>query len=221
MNKKINRISIVSYGRKGSKRCPNKLLRKFNKTTIVDILLSKLSNFDNSYFGGYDYEFKNKCKKHKVNFIQRTKKSVSIDYPIMDALDFMRNLNSEYILLINGCLPFLSIETINEFLKFVKKNKYAPASAVTLKSNYFFDKNFKPLNFTNRLKTLNTKNVEEIYEYANALYFFNKNYFFKYGKYWDWKKVLLFNIEKKIELIDIDTEEDFYLAKNLWKSIYE
>ena len=60
-----------------------------------------------------------------------------------------------------------------------------------------------------------------MYEYANALYFFNKNYFFKNGKYWDWKKLLLFNIEKKIELIDIDTEEDFYIANNLWRSINE
>ena len=38
---KYNNIAILSYGRKGSTRCPNKVLRKFDKTTVVDIILKK------------------------------------------------------------------------------------------------------------------------------------------------------------------------------------
>ena len=50
-----NNIGIFSYGRKGSERCPNKMLRTFGDTTIVDILLNKLKYFnDNSFFAGYD-----------------------------------------------------------------------------------------------------------------------------------------------------------------------
>jgi len=214
-------IAIISYGRKGSKRCPNKLLRKFTDTTVIDILLKKFTNFENSFFGGYDKEFKIKCNKHNINFLQRSKRSVTIDYPIVDALKFIKKIDSSYILLVNSCLPFLKSETINNFLHYVIKNKYKPATAITEKKNYYFDKNYRPINFSKKIKTLNTKTVTKVYEYANALYFFNKNYFFKYGKYWNWEKVNLFTISNKIELIDIDTEEDFIIAESVWRNINE
>ncbi len=214
-------IAIVSYGRKGSTRCPNKLLRKFNNTSIVEILLKKFSNFNDSFFGGYDLEFKHKCSKNNVNFLKRTKHSVSIDFPIVDALDFIKKIDKDYILLVNSCLPFLKIDTIINFLKYVIENNYKPATIISKRKNYFFDKNYKPLNFSYKIKTLNTKTVSEVYEYANALYFFKKNYFFKYGKYWNWQKVNLFTISNKIELLDIDTEEDFIIAESVWRKISE
>ena len=215
---KYNNIAILSYGRKGSTRCPNKLLRKFDKTTVVDIILKKFEKFEDSYFGGYDKEFKKKCENHGVNFLQRSLNSVSIDYPIKDCLHFIKNINADYILLVNSCLPFLSLDTINNFLEFVIKNNYNPATVISEKKNYFFNKKYKPINFSSKIKTLNTKTVKPVYEYANALYFFNKNYFFRYGKYWNWDKVKLFSIANKIELLDIDTEEDFKIAESVWKN---
>ena len=68
------------------------------------------------------------------------------------------------------------------------------------------------------LKTLNTKTVSPIYEFANALYFFDKKFFFENGRYWDWKNVELFEINNKIELIDIDTEQDFIIAQSIWEN---
>ena len=44
---------------------------------------------------------------------------------------------------------------------------------------------------------------------------------FRYGKYWNWDKVKLFSIANKIELLDIDTEEDFKMAESVWKNINE
>ena len=117
------KIAVFSYGRKNSQRCPNKLLRKFYNTTVLDIFLNKLNKFKNSYFGGFEKEFQTKCDKHKVKFIQRSEKSVNIDYPIVEAIRFIEDINFEYLLLINACLPFLKIETINNFLSFVIKNK--------------------------------------------------------------------------------------------------
>ena len=74
-----------------------------------------------------------------------------------------------------------------------------------------------PLNFSLSLKTINTKTVDSVYEFAHALYLFNKDYFFCHGKYWDWKTVELLELEGKLQLFDIDTEEDFALARNIWK----
>ncbi len=213
------KIAIFSYGRKNSKRCYNKLLRKFHNTTIVDILLDKLSKFENSYFGGYDREFEIKCKKHGVKFLKRSKKSVNIDYPISECLKFVNKIDQEYLLLINACLPFLSIRTINEFLNSVIKSNFNSTSLLVRKDNYFFDKNKKPLNFSTKLKTLNTKQVSPLYEFGNALYFFKKDFFLKNNRYWDWNKVEYITSDNKIELLDIDTEEDFLIVESLWKNL--
>ena len=58
--------------------------------------------------------------------------------------------------------------------------------------------------------------TEPIYEFSNALYFFDKEYFFKNGRYWDWEEVNFFEVSSKIELLDVDTEDDFKIAEALW-----
>ena len=70
-----------------------------------------------------------------------------------------------------------------------------------------------------KLKTLNTKQVSPLYEFGNALYFFKKDFFLKNNRYWDWNKVEYITSDNKIELLDIDTEEDFLIVESLWKNL--
>ncbi len=211
-----HRIGIFSYGRVKSQRCPNKMLRPLNHSSLADILLSKLAQFgDRAFFAGHEAEFKAKCEKHKVAFVQRTEHSASIDGPIIEVLGFLKDLPFDYYLIINGCLPFLKTQTIESFLEKVLAEKLHPMSAVTPRMNYFFEQNGKPINFSPELKTLNTKSVDPILEFANALYFFKKSHFFEHGRYWDWNTLKLFTIDEKIELLDVDTEEDFAIVESL------
>ncbi len=215
---KENNIGICSYGRKQSQRCPNKMLRPFGDTTVADILLSKLAHFgENAFFAGHAEEFRNKCIEHDVHFVQRSLKSVTIDEPQTECLSFLKDVDYDYILIINGCLPFLEISTIANFLQKVFDNGLASTSAVIARKNYFFDKDKKSLNFSSSLKNLNTKTVDPVYEFANALYFFNRDYFFENGRYWDWEDLNLVELTSTMEIIDIDTEEDFLIAEGLWK----
>ena len=215
-----NNIGIFSYGRKQSQRCPNKMLRPFDDTTLVDIILKKLKSLgDNTFFAGYEKEFKQKCDQIGVRFVQRTKKSVSIDEPQIECLSFLREVNHDYLLIVNGCLPFLKVETIKSFLNEVVGRGLHPSSVIMKQSNYFFGENKLPINFAVNLKNLNTKSVSPIYEFANALYFFNRQYFFDNGRYWDWEKLRLIELESSVELIDVDTEEDFLIAESVWKSL--
>jgi CMP-N-acetylneuraminic acid synthetase len=64
--------------------------------------------------------------------------------------------------------------------------------------------------------TINTKTVEPVYEFAHALYFFDTEYFFAHGRYWDWQTVRLVEIADPHEVVDIDTEQDFRFAEALW-----
>ena len=214
----MKEVGIFSFGRKKSERVYNKMLRPFANTTLTDIILQKLKKLPNSFFAGYEKEFEDKCKKWGVKFIKRDKNSIIIDKPIIKILSFLKNIDYKYFLIINGCLPFLKIGTINEFLSVCKKHK--PLFSIVQRDNFFINSKCKPINFDVKMETINTKLVDPVYEFSHALYFFNKEYFFEHKKYWDWKKVNYYIIKDKLEVMDIDTERDFKIAQILYRNDY-
>lgn len=214
----MKRIAVVSFARKKSLRCPNKMLRPFGGTTLTDIVLSKVKEFGaDGYFAGFEPEFKEKCLEHGVNFIQRDKRSATIDGPIIDIFGFVRTLEYKKILFISGCNPFLSIKTITEFYQSCLENYDKSLLAVLKRKNYFFSVDKKPLNFEPATDKWNTKTVTPIFESANVLYFYDKSYFLTNGFFWSWDTVELVDFEPSREFIDIDTEEDFIRAEFIWK----
>jgi len=182
----LNNIAIVSFGRKKSERCPNKMLRPFAGTTLTDIVLGKINHFGSyAYFAGYEQEFKEKCRQNKVNFIQRTKRSVTIDGPILDVFGFVSEVKQDKIIFVNPCVPFLSLKTIRDFFERCNKHPDKPVLAALTRRNYFFNEAKRPLNFTAISNKWNTKGVKTVFESANALYFFDKEFFLKNGFYSD------------------------------------
>ena len=138
----IMKISIFSFGRKNSQRCQNKMLRPFASTTLTDIILAKLGQFKlDTFFAGYEDEFRNKCKENKVRFVNRDEKSINIDEPIHEILSFIKHEKSDYFLLVNACLPFLKIATIEKFLNNCINKKLTSSFAITRRDNYFLDNN--------------------------------------------------------------------------------
>lgn len=214
----MNKIGIFSFGRMQSERCPNKMLRPFAETTLTDIVLSKLAHFgENSFFAGYESQFEHKCQQHNVPFVKRDENSINIDGPITDILSFLKDLDYDHFLIVSGCLPFLQTKTIENFLEQCIRAQYQPSFSVLKVNNFMLDEAKNPINFDASLKTINTKTVKPVYEFAHALYFFNKEYFFENKRYWNWSDVNYIELMNKKELLDIDTEEDFLIIENLWK----
>lgn len=210
-------VGVFSFGRKQSARCPNKLLRPFADTTLADIALAKLHALGpDVFFAGYESEFADKAAAHKVPFIRRSEHSVSIDEPIVEILSFLHDVPYTHLLIVNACLPFLKLETIHRFLAQALEGGCRPAFAVARRQNHFISLDGRPLNFPADLKTINSKTVQPVYEFAHALYFFEREYFFQRGRYWDWQHVRLLEIDDRYELVDIDTEDDFAFAEALW-----
>lgn len=213
-------IGVFSFGRRESQRCPNKLLRPFSGTTLTDIALEKLSAFGSqAFFAAHDDEFREKCERHGVAFVRRTFESVTIDEPITEILSFLLDVPFTHLLIVNACVPFLKTETIRAFLDECVAGGMEPAFAVLRRQNHFISLDHRPLNFPAEMRTINTKTVEPIYEFAHALYFFNKAYFFAHGRYWDWREVRLLEAGNRVEMIDIDTEEDFAFTEALWNGL--
>lgn len=217
----MNNIGIFSFGRKQSERCPNKMLKSFADTSLTDIILNKFKSLgNNTFFAGYENDFKEKCSKAGVRFIQRDEHSINIDGPITEILAFLKNVEYQYLLIVNACLPFLKTETITSFIEECVACELQPAFSVIKKKNFYLDQHKKPINFQDSLKTINTKTVEPVYEFAHALYFFNKEFFFTNGRYWDWSKVNYIELNDPLEIFDIDTKNDFLVAENIWKTLY-
>ena len=218
MKKKIS-IAVWSCARLTSERCPNKMIKDFCGTSLTDIFLKKMQTLQkmgiNVFFGGYDKILKVKCKKYGIPFVQRTKKSSEAENA-SEIYDFLCEQNFEYLLQVNACMPLLKVKTILSFLEKCKKIK-KPSFGVYEVNNYFMSKNNKPYNFNKKIKTINTKRVEKAKEFAHCFYFFKKEYYKKNGWYWDWNKVNYLSMPKSIESFDIDTKEDFEIAKLLYK----
>jgi molybdopterin-guanine dinucleotide biosynthesis protein A len=215
-----NSVGVFAFARKQSQRCPNKMLRPFAGTTLTDIALDKLAAFGpGAFFAAHEDEFREKSERHGVRFVRRSLESATLDEPIVDILSFLRELPFTHLLIVNGCLPFLETTTIRRFLDNCIAGGMAPAFAVTRRQNHFISMEHRPLNFPADMKTINSKTVEPVYEFAHALYFFEKAYFFTHGAYWDWGTVRLLEAGTRTELVDIDTEEDFTFAQALWKGL--
>jgi CTP:molybdopterin cytidylyltransferase MocA len=214
----VNTIGVFSFGRKDSQRCPNKMLRPFGGTTLADIVLDKLRAFaPASFFAAWDDEFREKSERHGVTFVRRDQRSATIDEPITEILSFLHDVPYSHLLIVNGCLPFLTTSTIARFLGDCRRGGLAPAFAVNRRRNHFMSLDQRPLNFPADMKTINSKTVEPVLEFAHALYFFEKSYFFEHGRYWDWHTVRLLEAGSAWEMLDIDTEDDFAFAEAAWK----
>lgn len=212
-------IGVFSFGRKQSQRCPNKMLRPFAGTTLTDIVLSKLSRWGpRSFFAGCEEEFREKCARHRVRFVQRDPRSVRIDEPIVEILSFLREVDYRYVLLVSSCAPFLRPETIEAFLRDCEAHGCQPAFSVAARRKHFMSQGRRAINFSQSGGTLNTKAVTPIYELMDALYFFDRRYFLREGRYWDWRAVRLIELNSQHECFDVDTEEDFALAEALWRA---
>jgi CMP-N-acetylneuraminic acid synthetase len=214
-------IATFSFGRTQSARVPNKMLRPFAGTTLVDIALGKLAPFaPNAFFAGYEPEFRDKCEQHGVRFVQRDERSANIDGPITEILSFLRGVEAKYFLLVSACNPFLTPAHMTRFLEDVKAGGCRPAITVRRHRKHFVTEDARGLNFSLDIKTLNTKVVQPVFELVDGLYFFEKDFFFSEGTYWKWNEVRFLDVFGDDLLVDVDTETDFAVAQALWGAGY-
>ena len=71
-------LSIFLNVRKHSTRCPDKMLRSFAKTTLIDICLEKVDKLEwpSIYYGAHDEELLEKAEKYqRLKIIKRSYES--------------------------------------------------------------------------------------------------------------------------------------------------
>jgi len=213
-------IAAIVHARKTSTRCPNKHLRPFGNTTLIDIALDNLSKLDvdEKYLAVYDQELKDKVIDG-VKILHRDYDSIApgnCHHSIM--YRHLENVKSEFILNYNPCQPFVKVEELHKLIDWFKQSDCKSAITVQKERNFFWDELKNPINFKPNDR-LSTTAGPWVYLATHSLVFYEKNYMLSEWELFPNTKDNPFPIVtdwSENELIDVDTELDFKLAKLIY-----
>ena len=222
MIKNINDICIVVQARLDSTRVPNKMLRPFAETTLVDILFKKLTSSKvipkkNIYFSVYEDRLKQVGNKYGINIFNRSEESMKEEKDPLKIWEWHDKLPYKYMIMVSACNPLLKIETIDSFIKDFMECDEEGSFGVIEKKTYYWDNNQKMITDWGNSKVMNTKFVEPIYEAAHCLYASRLD-IIKNGYFMDTNIPISPNlfVLDEIESFDIDYEWQFKAGQILY-----
>lgn len=222
-------FDVIIPIRSRSKELKNKNILPFlGKTILVNYTIKKLLNLKEIrriYVLTDSEKYKNKLiKNRKVdsNYLRKKEHSEegsSINDLINDfILHYYPYENNQNLLLLQATSPTLSINEINNTLKFIKKNNLKSLMHVcnVIESPYEIieKKKEKKWKFLIKKRIINRQNYNRVFQYiTGSLFFFDMNFFKKYKKIYNLKTTLY--VVDKINFIDIDNKLTFEIAKKI------
>ena len=222
--KKIEEVAVVIQARLGSQRVPQKMIKPFAGTTLLDIFLEKIKQcksfpIGNFYLSVCEKELIDIGEVHEVNIFPRSQESANSEGTPMSLMyEWHDKLPHKYVVLINACVPFLEPTTIDNFIEEYLKTPKTGMFAVMEKKNYFWNENFDILTPLTE-DVMNTKTVKKTFEGAHCLYA-SKLDTIRSGIWMgDFNKgeVELHPVEER-QCLDIDYQWQFDLCERLWKT---
>ena len=213
-------IAGIIHARKDSTRCPNKHLRPLGDTTLIDVALDKLSKLelDEKYLAVYDQELKDKVIDG-VKILHREYESVAPgNAPHNVMYKHLKNVESDYIVNLNPCQPFLKVEELQQVITLFKYSKYDSMITAKVERNFYWDDDKNPINFEPNDR-LSTTTGPWINAATHSLVIYKKQYMldnwelFSNTKYDPYPFVV--NWSDK-ELLDVDTEIDFKIVESYY-----
>lgn len=204
-----------------SERVKNKNIKEFDngKPLCSYILntLKKVKNIDEIYV----YCSDEKIKKYIPKGIKYLKRSEELDgqkVKINEVLKaFANDVDADYYLLTHATAPFISKETMEKGVEVIKEGKYDSVLTVS-KIQEFLWKDNKPFNYS--LDSIpRTQDLDPLYAETCGLYIYSKDLILKQNRRIGDKPYLL--EISKIEALDIDTEDDFFVSNAVSSKLEE
>lgn len=226
MKKQIETIAILPI-KKHSARVENKNFKSFAGSplwvhAINELIASEIVDeiiintdapeiFDNNKLMKQIKKETN--KEHCVITIEQRDESVcgddvSMDKVIESILDNHKNASN--FIQIHATTPFLGHNTLVDAFSFIDSSQYDSVHSVSKYQSRFCDEFGKPLNH-DPYELIKTQDLSAIYEENSAFYMFTREAFDLSkkricGNYFQYQT-------SEIESIDIDTEQDWYMAE--------
>jgi len=218
MKLSLKDITVFTQARKNSRRCQNKLLRPFAGSTLIDICLEKMNDFQayKVYFGAAEQEFIEKASKFRnIKFIKRSQDSADENTSAKKVFEILNEFTTTFVCWINPCHPFLRKETIENAIEKFLDSPSPSLTSVVLEKGWYFDSNKTAV--TNRSLQVDTAIADGVYRVAHAFHIYNREHLIEHGRLWNNKPndPYLFQIPH-IESLDIDTENEFIMVEKLY-----
>jgi CMP-N-acetylneuraminic acid synthetase len=220
----LKSISVVINARTASTRVPNKLLRPFGQTSLIEIALEKLDAldfFEKRFLAAHDkplLELLETGRYPNVELLPRqpdaVKKGVN---PLAMTFGHYLNVPSDWIFVFNPCLPFVTIETLKNAWKHFQDTSFNSYTAVVKTGDWIFDSDGHALT-NNDPKNATTNKNRSFYKGCHAFHIHSKKFFKDQGILWTFKP----NDPSLIEVpeeqaIDVDTMIEFEFAEFAWQ----
>lgn len=211
------KISAVIIARKGSKRLPNKLYRKFHGVSLIENKIRQLckTKVDEIIVGSDDKNVSKICKKFsskKITFFKREKKycdelSTTPNQMISNMLGFFK---TDLVVWAHITNPLTDYKHYNKAIDMFNKNKnkgFDSLHSVSTMKRFFWNEKGEAMNHNplEKSHTLLSNNKIRPYYVANgAIFIRHQKDMIKDGKFWG-KKRLMFKMNF-VDGWDIDTE---------------
>ncbi len=218
----MSTITAVMNARTQSSRVPQKLLRDFAGTTIIDLALEKLNAFDfveERILAVAEDVFVEKAKNYpQVKVKMRSPDAVRRGHvPISLRYAHYLDINTDYVLIFNPCHPFIKVETLKSAVETVRKYRYNSFTSVVPSTEWVFDAQGNSL--TNKdPRIVSTNQGPSRTKAAHAFHFIRPEFFRTEGILWTFTAndpAVIPILEE--EALDIDTELEFELCELLYK----
>lgn len=223
--KKLDDIAFLVQARLNSQRVPQKMIRPFAGSNLFEIVLNKLlessiipkSNIVTSVF---EPELFDIAYKKQVKIFNRSYESANNDNDLRLIYEWHDKIPYKYVILISGCNPLLTVETIDRFVKQFVEQEEENLFAVFEKKQYYWNKEGALITPWPEGQTImNTKAVEPTYEAAHVLYASRMDLISDYkfmGNFEEEGGIKLFQMDE-LEAFDIDFDWQFNLAEILYE----
>jgi len=223
----VKELTCVISARLGSTRTPQKMVRPFAGSSLLEILLRKLQGVknldpDRIWLSAYEDEIRAVGEKVGVRIYPRTYES-TLEPNTCDVIyRYAWDIPSAYFLVVNGCNPLLRVETIERAIEAFQAHDWNSLFTVVERRNFFWSPDGRMLNrFLGEdkyLATLETKMVEPIYEAGNSLFIWSGAFLRAHRVFWTMTRddPHFFPIPED-EFIDTDDPWQFQLAERLYR----
>lgn len=223
--KDVKDILFICQARLASQRVPQKMIKPFCGTNLLQILIDKVKSskvipIENFYLSLYDSELIDLALRNNVNCFKRSEKSALEENETKVIWEWHNKLPFKYVIMLSACNPLLKVETIDSFTKSFLSSKKQGSFGVIAKKQYFWDQNKKMISdWPSHQKVMNTKTMNVTYEAAHCLYASRMD-IIKDGYWMDTKtppEPDLF-VMNELEAFDIDYQWQFDTAEVLYKN---
>jgi CMP-N-acetylneuraminic acid synthetase len=225
--KNIKDVLFIVQARTNSQRVPAKMTREFAGTCLFEIFINKIKQtnipMENFYASVCDQELIDICNKHEVNIFNRSLASRNSENDLVQMYEWWDKFPQyKYVVLFNPCLPFLSVNTINQFVDQYVSSEHDGLFGVMSKKQYYWNTQGEMITpWPAGVTIMNTKVVEPTLEAAHALYAGRLDLIGQERWMGDFTKnnPALFEM-KEFECLDIDYEWQFEVYTTYWEKHY-